>query len=356
MKKSGLNFLSIAFIYVGTIMGAGFASGREIWQFFGVFGKSGYMGIGVITVMFMIIGFMTSRIARLLKTNDIGRVVAPLENQFFISFIGALMGVELLLALVFMSAAGGALFNQQFGWSKFIGGALIVFFVTITVIGGFERVSRVFRFIMPVLMTVVIFTCIFVLLGNDEGVITESAFKPSPLAGTWPIAAIMYLSFNALGIIPIISSSSIYAINEKHAYAGSIIGGLLLGALALLLFITLMIDMEFTGSVDMPMLAFSEKLSPTVNLIYLLVMFCAIYGCATSNFYGFVIKMIKGSHRNLKIIAAAMIGFTLGLVGFTTIIEYVLPIDGYFGMLIVIMLITNYVKTTRISKGSLLIN
>ncbi len=41
-KKSGalkLNFFHVALMYVGTIMGAGFASGREIWQFFGVFGK-----------------------------------------------------------------------------------------------------------------------------------------------------------------------------------------------------------------------------------------------------------------------------------------------------------------------------
>jgi len=347
MQESKLNFLNIAFIYVGTIMGAGFASGREIWQFFGVFGKSGYMGIGFVTFMFMMIGFMTSRIARRLNTNDIGKVVAPLENKFFISFIGTLMGVELLLALIFMSAAGGALFNQQFGWSKFIGGALIVFFVTITVIGGFDRVSKVFRFIMPVLMAVVIFTCIFVILKNDAGVRTESVFKPSPLAGNWPLAAIMYLSFNALGIIPIISSASTHAKNEKHAYSGSIIGGLLLGALALLLLVTIMTDMEFTGGMDMPMLAFSEKLSPALNLIYLLVLFCAIYGCATSNFYGFMIKMIKGPHRNLKIITAAGISFALGLIGFTTFIEYVLPIDGFFGIFIVLMLTANYIKTTK---------
>ena len=346
MKKSELNFLGIALIYVGTIMGAGFASGREIWQFFGIFGKSGYMGIGFVTVMFMMIGFMTSRIARRLNTNDIGKVVAPLESKLFVNFIGALMGVELLLALVFMSAAGGALFNQQFGWSKFVGGALIVFLVTITVIGGFERVSRVFRFIMPVLMAIVIFTCIFVIIKNDAGVKPESVFKPSPLAGNWPVAAIMYLSFNALGIIPIISSASIHAKSEKHAYSGSVIGGLLLGALALLLFITILTDMEFTSSMDMPMLAFSERLSPALNLIYLLVLFSAIYGCATSNFYGFTVKMIKGPRRNLKIIAAAGISFALGLIGFTTFIEYVLPIDGFFGIFIVLMLIANYIKTT----------
>jgi len=162
------------------------------------------MGIGVVTVMFMMVGLMTSRIARRLNTNDIGRVVAPLENKIFISFVGTLMGAELLLALIYMSAAGGALFSQQFGWSRLVGGALIVIFVAITVIGGFDRVSKVFRLIIPVLMAMVIIICVWVIFENGWGVKTETVFKPSPLAGSWPVAAVLYLSFNALAIIPMI--------------------------------------------------------------------------------------------------------------------------------------------------------
>jgi len=345
MQKNELNFLIIAFIYVGTIMGAGFASGREIWQFFGVFGKFGYMGIGFVTVMFMIVGFMTSRIARLLNTTDIGKIVAPSNNRFFISFIGWLMGVELLLALIYMSAAGGALFHQQFGLSSFAGGALVVTFVAISVMGGLDRVSKVFRFIVPILMTIVIVTCLWVIFGSGFEVSTETVYEPSPLAGSWPFAAIIFLAFNSLSVVPIIASAATRAKSGKHAYSGSIIGGLLLGALALLLLGTMMTDMDFSGSKEMPMLAFSERLSPVINLLYSIILFFAIYSCATSNFYGFTLKVIRGSHRNLKIIASAGISFVLGLMGFTTIVEYVLPIDGYFGIVIVLMLIANYIKT-----------
>ena len=34
-KKVNLNVINVALMFVGAIMGAGFASGREIWQFFG---------------------------------------------------------------------------------------------------------------------------------------------------------------------------------------------------------------------------------------------------------------------------------------------------------------------------------
>ena len=44
-KKTNLNFLNVALMFVGAIMGAGFESGREIWQFIGVIGRQGRKGI-----------------------------------------------------------------------------------------------------------------------------------------------------------------------------------------------------------------------------------------------------------------------------------------------------------------------
>ena len=73
-KKSGalkLNFFHVALMYVGTIMGAGFASGREIWQFFGVFGKYAPIGVLLVGLMFILLGMMASYNARKLGTNDI---------------------------------------------------------------------------------------------------------------------------------------------------------------------------------------------------------------------------------------------------------------------------------------------
>ena len=62
MKNEKLGILNIALVYVGTIMGAGFASGREIWQFFGVFGNKGYIGVGFVGILFIIIGIGVHRI------------------------------------------------------------------------------------------------------------------------------------------------------------------------------------------------------------------------------------------------------------------------------------------------------
>lgn len=109
MKNEKLGILNIALIYVGTIMGAGFASGREIWQFFGVFGNQGYIGVGFVGLLFIIIGIMTSRIARKLNTNNMGKVIVPSGNKLLITVVGYFMALMLFTVLVTMSAAGGAL-------------------------------------------------------------------------------------------------------------------------------------------------------------------------------------------------------------------------------------------------------
>ena len=80
-KSVNLNIINVALMFVGAIMGAGFASGREIWQFFGVFGAKGKIGVLLVGVLFIILGTMTAYIARKLDTNEMGRIILPGNNK-----------------------------------------------------------------------------------------------------------------------------------------------------------------------------------------------------------------------------------------------------------------------------------
>lgn len=39
------NILKICFVIIGTIIGAGFASGKEIYTFFNIYGPKGFLGL-----------------------------------------------------------------------------------------------------------------------------------------------------------------------------------------------------------------------------------------------------------------------------------------------------------------------
>lgn len=349
-EKNKLGFLSVAFMYVGTIMGAGFASGREIWQFFCVFENKGYIGIFAIGIMFMVIGIMTSKIARTLGTNDMGKVIVPGNNPKLVEFVGYFMAVMLFTVLITMSSAGGAVFYQQFGESRILGGVVIICLVILTVIGGFERVSKVFRLVMPILVIVVVSVCLMVIFMDLPKSEIQAEITKSPLTPNWFISAMQYLSYNVLALVPIVSTASINAKSDKHAFYGTVLGAIFLGLLAFVLGSAMFTDMGFSQAMDMPMLAYSSKISKVVNVIYTCVLLFAIYASATSNFYGFTTKMKSQKNRKLKIIISAWIGFLCGLIGFTNVISFMFPIEGFLGFIIIAMVITNFFKVMKEEK------
>jgi uncharacterized membrane protein YkvI/glyoxylase-like metal-dependent hydrolase (beta-lactamase superfamily II) len=347
MLKQRLNMLGVALVYTGAILGAGFASGREIWQFFGIFGNLGLVGVVMVGGLFILLGIMTAVVAIKLGTNDMGRVIVPGHNKFLVQFVGYFMALMLFTVLITMSAAGGAMFDQQLGLPRILGGAVIIVMVILTVIGGFDRVSHAFRFMMPFLIGIILLLCVSVIFSGDTKAAEYTEFEPSPLAPTWWLAAVLYISYNILAVIPIVATAAVNAKSTKHAIWGAALGGVFLTLLALFILLVLRTDPSLSNSMEMPMLAFSANFSAPVNILYTIVLFFAIYASATGNYYGFTTKLRHTSNKNLKIIFIALLGFGFGLIGFKNVIAYMFPLEGFAGILIIILLVINFVRLIR---------
>ncbi len=349
--ENKLSALNVAVMYIGAIMGAGFASGRETWQFFGVFGKMGMVGIIIFAIFFLAIGLMVSYIARQLGTNDMGKIIVPNGNEKSENFVGYFMAAILAVVMVIMTAAGGALLHQQFGLPYAVGGAIITALVIFTVIGDFERISRVFKYIMPVLCVIMVIICLIVIIKNPEGEEINAEIKPSPAAPNWLIAAILYISYNVMALISIVATSTLNAKNKKTAVTGTAMGGVFLGMLAFLILMTVQCDVQFSQVTDMPVLGYARRVSEQMSIVYTIILFFAIYSAATGNFYGFTTKIKEGPKKKKIIILAALLGFVLGLAGFKNIVSYVSPAIGYAGIVIIAMLICNFITIWKRRKS-----
>lgn len=347
MKNKKLSLFGVAIMYVGTIMGAGFASGREIWQFFGVFMDKAYIGIFLIAILFVIFGLMAAYVARKINTNDMGKIIVPSDNPVIINIFGYFMAFIMFTVLITMSSAGGSIFAQQFGLPKILGGVVIIVLTLVTVLGEFQRVSKTFKYIMPVLFAIVIIVCTAITFGDYP--VSDLADEPTPslMAPNWFLAAWLYISYNILAMIPIVATSSINAKSEKSALFGTMLGGLLLGILALFLVSTMLTDPSLSQSLDMPMLGLSAKMGKLFNLLYTFVMLFAVFSAATGNYYGFTTKIKDGPKKKWIIIIVAWIGFLFGLFGFKNVIAYMFPAEGYLGFIIMIMLAVNCYKVSR---------
>ncbi len=343
-KKVELSALHIGFLYIGALMGAGFASGKEMWQFFGVFGKYGALGLFLSTFIFMGFGYMTVTIGSVLKTNDMSKLIFPMDNKASEALVGVIMSAFLFMAYFSMLAAGGALFHEQFGVHRVLGSLLLMFLAVFTAINGFETVSKRLQKVTPVLISGTLILCLLIIVKNNFNFHQEIKVAASPLASNWFIAAIAFVSYNLTGAIPMLGSCSIYAKNKRTAQRGAILGGVFLGVCSLILYLTTLTNPLSASKSALPMLVLCEQLAPWVRMIYAFVLLIAVFSTATSTFYGITTKLPEVKNRKLYIWSLAFIGFCMSLFGFSNLVAFMYPIGGYCGLLFLVFMIVNFIR------------
>jgi len=349
MKK--LSWIEITSLYIGVIMGAGFASGRECWQFFGVFGKKGYYGAIASTVCFVLLACMLTYIARSKESSDLGKLISPFDNGIIDGIIGWVLAAIYYSMIIAMTAAGGSLLDQQFGISKVIGGAVIALLCVVTVLGDFERVSKVFRLMVPVLFTIGIITILLTIRADFPQSGAVDGYQPGRMSPSWPVSALVFMAYNTTGMITMAGSSAVNAKSSKNAYTGAVTGALCLGALTILLLRAILTDMAFSSGLDLPMLGFAGRLSPALSIIYAVILYGAVYSTGASTYYGFSTKLRPGSARRMIIIGGAAAGFLLGLTGFKRLVEFLYPAQGYIWIVFIFLIIINFIREFMRNSG-----
>jgi hypothetical protein len=81
MKK--INSIKLMLTFAGCFLGAGYVSGQELWQFFGSFGKIGFLGIAVAAVLLSSFGIILTRYVQLTGISDMDKVVIKKDNKIF---------------------------------------------------------------------------------------------------------------------------------------------------------------------------------------------------------------------------------------------------------------------------------
>jgi uncharacterized membrane protein YkvI len=265
MSRHEISAINIAFLYVGTLMGAGFASGREIWQFFGVFETKSYFAVLMVTTLFILFGLMTVKISSAEDTTDIGKIIMPFENRYLENLFGYVTAVILFIVYIVMAAAGGALLQEQFGIHRVFGGILLMVMVIATTLGGFERISKNFKYIIPVLLTVVFLVCLGIIFREIPASEGEVKIRISPMTPNWFFSAVIYISYNMLAGIPIIGNSTHRAKSKKTAFLGAALGGLILGLAALVMDHAMLTDKALASASVLPILPPSRAFMAILN-------------------------------------------------------------------------------------------
>ncbi|WP_368654080.1 hypothetical protein AB4Y30_03300 [Ornithinibacillus sp. 4-3] len=335
--------LKIASAFIGIIVGAGFASGQEILQYFTSFGYIGTVGAIVSTTLFAYLGMNLVMLGSRLQTTSHKEVIYKISGRYLGYIVDAIIIFTLFGVGVVMVAGAGATLNQEFGLTPFLGSLLLTILILLTVMLNVEKVIAIIGGITPALIAAVVLISIYCIFTFDKPLdeLNEIAVQQKSALSHWFISAINYVSFNiAVGAAMALVMGGAEK-NERIAKFGGLFGGLSLGILIVLSHLAIFSKIDQTIGYDMPMLKIVNDISPNLSLVMAVVLFGMIFNTGVGMFYAFVARFVKMNTKkaNIMIVVTLAAGFALSFVGFTDLVSLFYPIIGFLGLFLVFALI-----------------
>lgn len=328
--------------YIGTVVGAGFASGQEVFQFFGRFGNIGYLAIIMTTLLFAWVGYRLMMFGHDLKV----RTYRELNDRLFGRKLGLVMDAIIILMLfgvtVAMIAGAGELFRERMGLS-FQLGALITMFVTyLTILRGIDGIMRANSFIVPVMVSFVLYAAIHVFFthGAKDAWSAGSAHSlhhPLLIA----ISAILYSALNiglAAGVLIPLGAD----VGDRLALKrGAEIGALGLGSMLAAVMFTLLAHYPNVLSFAVPMGYVASRLGYSIHWLFVAVLWGEIYSTLVGNVFALGTQLPERYPRQNAIVFAVtlVLAYAVSQVGFTNIVTYAYTAFGWVSILLLMALL-----------------
>ncbi|ANU15377.1 hypothetical protein B481_0751 [Planococcus halocryophilus Or1] len=346
MKQS----LKIASAFIGIVVGAGFASGQEILQYFTSYGYWGFGAVLVATLLFGYLGMVLTRLGSRMQTISHEDAVYAISGKVLGKVIDYTLIVTLFGILVVMIAGAGSIFSQQFDLAPAFGRSIMITLVILTIMLNVKKVITIISSITPFLVLLVVGITVYSLLTMNTSFAELEPIAKSQLSATphWLLSSINYVSLAiALGAAMSLVMGGAEK-DEKIAARGGLIGGLSFGFLILLSYLAIFAKVDVVGSADLPMLALADNISPIIGIVTAVVIFAMIYNTAVSLLLSFSARFMEmGTGRfRIFVIVSGIVAFVLSFFGFTALVNWLYPVVGYLGLLLVGTLVVADIRKT----------
>lgn len=334
MKERILDIFKLTGVYVGLVIGAGFASGREIMTFFIRFGRIWPLGIVLTGVMFSALGYMIMSIIEKRRIKTYSAFVRTIMGEKTAVLTETISGLFLCVLFFAMVAGTGALFNEAFGINSLIGSSIMSLFCFFVFIFGMDAVIKVNAFLSPVMVIGTVLVCLVTYFTDSK-----SVFMPHSLNGNIPIfiifSALIYVSYNIITAVSVFIEAEPLINKDKRVKLSGIFGGIIMSVLGIMLGIVLFAEKELAASAEIPILAVIRDKTAILNYIYILVILGAIVTTAVGNGYG-AAKWIEYKMQIRPIfiqVGLCLCAVIFSLVGFSGFTDKLYPLFGYLGLL-----------------------
>ena len=333
----------IILVIIGALIGAGFASGQEIYLFFYKYGFSGILGILVCSVL---IGLIIYKVFKIIVKYNIDSykdfldkifgVGKSKKNYLNISYIMNIIVNSFLLMSFFIMIAGfGAYFKQEFGISSFIGSGILALICFVVFLRDMKGVAKVSSFVVPVMIVFIIIIGIKNMSLIDlAGIGSNVTDLKINIFNNWITQSIIYASYNIILLIPVLVNLKKYIKNVKQIKIISVLSGGILCGLAIIIYMLLInIDVDFK-TLEMPAVYAISNLGLSLKRIYGIVILLSIFTTAISIGISFLENIVKNKKSFPQYAGIMCItGTLISNIGFSNLVNLLFPVFGYLGLM-----------------------
>lgn len=263
------------------VIGGGYATGRELAEFFLARGPwGGLFAILFATVLFSIFCPLTFVAARRFRTYDyksfFKQLLGPAWHVFELAY---LLFVVLILAVY--GAAAGAIGNALFNAPLWAGTVVLALCIAGIVAFGNKAVERLFRDVSYYLYA--IYAAFIILALWKFGNRIPGGFAANPQTAGWAISGLTYFGYNIVGAVVILPVLR-HLLSDRDAVVAGVIAGPLTMLPALFFFIAMVAFYPEVQGATLPSDFLLQRIGIAVfHLLFQAMIFAALLESGTSS-------------------------------------------------------------------------
>ncbi|MBO5005276.1 MAG: hypothetical protein J6D03_08610 [Clostridia bacterium] len=357
--------LKVIFVIMGTLIGAGFASGKEIYIFFNKYGICGIIGI---LISGLILGILIYKVFNILvKQKDIHEYNQLLNYIFYnrinnkgnmyksgrsnenknnkickfneykngriniVKYINYTINIFLIISFYIMVAGFSSYFKQEYNISIYTTSTIFALLCYITLRNNIEGIIKISSLLVPIII-------VFILnLGSKNFSLAINQIVNMNFFGNKfiesVISSVLYASYNSIILIPVLISLKKYINNKNKIWIG-FFTTLIIIILSMFVYIILLKANVNIIKLDLPLIYIVKRFGKIYEYMYGAVIIISIFTSALSASYSFLkncSKTKKGYNKLLILMCVTSI--FIASIGFSELVNILYPIFGILGII-----------------------
>ena len=316
-------------LIIGTIVGAGLASGQEIVVFFAQYG---FVSVFFIVPIFLIFFF---GVKQFLCFGANGYAVEFKDNKGLKIFENLSFAIFVIVSASMLAGANELLSQTIYNFGFPVWSLILIVISTLIINFGIKGLLNLNFWLVPIIIFGIIFVCI---KGTSVSTLSSPAFSTdiSSLA-ILSLSSISYCSFNLVTANKVLSDSGAN-LSKKQAKSVALVVAFVISALIGVIIVSILINDSAILYANLPLVYLSFLINKPIGVMFSLVLFFSIITTIFSAQYSIVNLLSsskffkeKNGRKVFSSILSALLILCVSFLGFGKIIEYAYPIVGAIG-------------------------